>query len=778
MVPPRRADVSDDRETAGHRVGGAKQTCATDAQHAEFRYRSSLAGVTVRVRVLGSVGAVDALGNSLTLGRGTSRHALAHLAAAAPGPARAETIIEAAWGFDSHQAHRPALRMTMTRLRRALAAGGAAETIVHDGDGYRLGNGIEIDARRFEAAVARSRTVSDEANIVALTGALDLWNGVPYHDVSGPVFESEARRLHNLRIEAVDRRQHALLRAGRGREGVRQVHDARLVNPLHDGLVGLLMQTHYSLGDQAEALRIFEVHRRQLAEEMGLAPTPELQHLHLSILRHDAIADLPRSDAPHPKSPDLGTVVTSGLVMPSVAASNNVTISVASRADFLTQRADTSARIGLWESASRDYLEAVTAAVGSGDDVFAAQLCLRLARITWDPDLGTTVDELIREAIDRTADATLSAQLRICLAGGTYRSGAESTQVADQQELFDDLRQVEVGASPTDQAWAAMAVRDALAGTITPSEAIVLTDKVRSLGLVDPLITAQNGRAHFSDLLRLDQRARAGGVLRRMVGDEAEPVAAVNGFGTSAATTCWNLALGRLRAVEQGLTHALEFRGRLSAATLDQVVLGQSYWLSRELNNAANTDAHLGGALVLADQDASTPLWRVAAALLATDLGRLDQAATLLEHCAEAFDLTNPLIGSHRVGILSFTAEVLAMISAGGHDVDGVVAAEIGNQLALDPSPGVLLGWPTVFVGSKRRFMGFAAFAADNAVAAREHMAAAIHADRHMPPLHARSLDGLALVTGDAEHGRRADAIRAALAELYETVEPRDIDQP
>ena len=58
---------------------------------------------------------------------------------------------------------------------------------------------------------------------------------------------------------------------------------------------------------------------------------------------------------------------------------------------------------------------------------------------------------------------------------------------------------------------------------------------------------------------------------------------------------------------------------------------------------------------------------------------------------------------------------------------------------------GVMVGWPTLYLGSSRRFVGFARLAVGDVGGAVEEFRRAVHADRWFPPLRARSQAGLEL---------------------------------
>ena len=63
----------------------------------------------------------------------------------------------------------------------------------------------------------------------------------------------------------------------------------------------------YRSGRQVEALRAFDRHRRQLADDVGVEPAVELRELEGAILRHDRALDVERAgpgpDGDEPQRP-------------------------------------------------------------------------------------------------------------------------------------------------------------------------------------------------------------------------------------------------------------------------------------------------------------------------------------------------------------------------------------------------------------------------------------------------------------------------------------------
>ena len=96
----------------------------------------------------------------------------------------------------------------------------------------------------------------------------------------------EAQRLDGLRLVATEERVEADLLEGRHAELVGELEALVAEHPLRERLWAQLMRCLYRSGRQADALRAYERLRRQLADELGLEPSPEVVQLERDILAH------------------------------------------------------------------------------------------------------------------------------------------------------------------------------------------------------------------------------------------------------------------------------------------------------------------------------------------------------------------------------------------------------------------------------------------------------------------------------------------------------------
>ncbi len=186
------------------------------------------------------------------------------------------------------------LRVHMSRLRRSLAALGAAgPSLVASGRGYILEASPDaVDARRFARLAAEGRRLLRSGQAAAAAGtlrhALVLWRGHVLEDLElSPAVEPELARLEAARLDALEERIEADLMCGADRELVVELERLVGEHPLRERLWGQRIVALYRSGRQAEALRAYRDLRELLAEQLGIFPGPELQRLERAVLEQD-----------------------------------------------------------------------------------------------------------------------------------------------------------------------------------------------------------------------------------------------------------------------------------------------------------------------------------------------------------------------------------------------------------------------------------------------------------------------------------------------------------
>jgi DNA-binding SARP family transcriptional activator len=206
-----------------------------------------------------------------------------------------DQLTEELWG-DSPPSNAPnALQAHVARLRRLLPEEPVPlpghEWISTLPTGYLLSLGqATTDVQRFNRLSARGRAaVATDPGYAAqlLRRALSLWRGPALQDSRyGPICTSEADRLEETRLTALETLYEASLRCAQHGEITGELEKLTSDHPLRERFYDLLMVALYRSGRQAEALGVYERARRRLVEALGIEPGPVLRGRLEAILNH------------------------------------------------------------------------------------------------------------------------------------------------------------------------------------------------------------------------------------------------------------------------------------------------------------------------------------------------------------------------------------------------------------------------------------------------------------------------------------------------------------
>jgi len=249
-------------------------------------------------RILGPLEVWDE-GGEVPLGGPKPRSLLALLLLHPNEVVPADRLIDELWGEDSPERAAAALRVNVSRLRKALPR----DVLTTRSPGYAVRvEPDELDLHRFERLVDEGRSLlarglaADASQ--RLRDALSLWRGPALADFAYQSFARTAiARLEEIRLAAVELRIDADLALGRHDELVGELEALVAEEPLRERFRRCLMTALYRSGRQAEALEAYQDTRRALVDELGVDPTPALQELERAILRQDPSLDV---EAPAP----------------------------------------------------------------------------------------------------------------------------------------------------------------------------------------------------------------------------------------------------------------------------------------------------------------------------------------------------------------------------------------------------------------------------------------------------------------------------------------------
>jgi DNA-binding SARP family transcriptional activator len=260
-------------------------------------------------RILGPLEALHE-GRELALGGGRQRALLALLLLHANETVSTDRLIDELWGETPPATGAKSVQVTVSRLRKALAADGADgpdELILTRDRGYELRLDPErLDAHRFELLTdeGRDELAAADAAQAALTlrEALALWRGPCLGELAyEPFAQQEIARLNELRVTAEELLIEAKLSLGEHDQVVGPLEALISAHPYRERLRAQLMLALYRSDRQADALQAYQDARVRLVEELGIEPGERLRELERAVLEQDPDLSL---EVPAPAEPD------------------------------------------------------------------------------------------------------------------------------------------------------------------------------------------------------------------------------------------------------------------------------------------------------------------------------------------------------------------------------------------------------------------------------------------------------------------------------------------
>lgn len=147
----------------------------------------------------------------------------------------------------------------------------------------------QVDAQNFQRLARKGEATLNRGELTEgsrlLEQALGAWRGDALADVaSGPILTQHVQHLEELYIRILQLRIGADMQLGRHSHIAAELRSLVSRHPLNEWLHGQLITALHRSGRRGDALRSYQELRTVLQEELGLDPSPALQHLQRSIL--------------------------------------------------------------------------------------------------------------------------------------------------------------------------------------------------------------------------------------------------------------------------------------------------------------------------------------------------------------------------------------------------------------------------------------------------------------------------------------------------------------
>ena len=199
------------------------------------------------------------------------------------GPARRAQVAGALWLHGTGARASSNLRAALCRLPRP-----DGTTLVHsDAAHVHLAEDVEVDLTTAQDRIRRVQggepPVAAEGDRMLTADLLPLW------DDDWVVVERERHR--QLRLHALEQLALSFREAGRFAEALSAGLAAVAGEPLRESSHRRVIEIHLAEGNAAEALRQYELYRRLVRDELGLAPSGAIRTLVRHLLGRPADVD-------------------------------------------------------------------------------------------------------------------------------------------------------------------------------------------------------------------------------------------------------------------------------------------------------------------------------------------------------------------------------------------------------------------------------------------------------------------------------------------------------
>lgn len=242
----------------------------------------------VRIRLLGDLEVVRRDGTIVppdAWRTGKTMDLLRLLALSNGRPVSADSLVAKLWPGVSAERARVSLRTATSQIRRAVEVDCVGRT-----PGALVLEGAWVDAEDFRAEARRARVacrLGDHAQALAAARSADQLYRGDFHAHADDHEWARAEREHIAlaRVQMLCDGASAALELGEFREGLRLASTAVRADPYSEPGHQALMRAYAELGDIGSALRVFELFRARLAENLDAHPSSPTLALHARLQR-------------------------------------------------------------------------------------------------------------------------------------------------------------------------------------------------------------------------------------------------------------------------------------------------------------------------------------------------------------------------------------------------------------------------------------------------------------------------------------------------------------
>ncbi|GAA2997758.1 AfsR/SARP family transcriptional regulator [Actinokineospora diospyrosa] len=198
-------------------------------------------------------------------------------------------LAAAVWGAEQPKNPENQIAVCVHGIRRGLAADGLAGLLATEPGGYTalvpaaatdLGRVVHLSAE----AARLEHCGHPEVALIRYRDALAEWHGPLLQGLDIPHLTPETRWWEEKRVHVAEQAARLAVAVGDHQEAIGELSALAAAHPLRENLHALLMTALYHSGRRADALFAYRAAQDALRTGAGIDPSPQLRHLHHTIL--------------------------------------------------------------------------------------------------------------------------------------------------------------------------------------------------------------------------------------------------------------------------------------------------------------------------------------------------------------------------------------------------------------------------------------------------------------------------------------------------------------